>query len=304
MLPGCKLDDQPERALIDERLRARVRYRDIQRELFAHAPSVWVSTSDLSRHKLHSMIEERAKDPASGIAAGPTSLEDLRRALADLEAGRIDHEQALAVIWRDGRRLYRRPDFAKLRAQKIGEACAQCGTREGPLVLQHLEQPPVVKYAIENYRGHAFREWKAVNPVPDFTALPQVGTEVCPECGLASFYRRASKFPPYRCTANGHKFEVPGVRYQPEPTASQALWSEYVGRFEAERGAAYKALAVAFVLQGCIAYLEGDSVVTLCKKCAYMADVNQMVLCQVCGKHWHRRDYGSCRECSEAAPAS
>ena len=306
---GCALDSHPDVALIEARLREGVIYRDIQEEFLRRdPPDPRVTPTRLSQHRLHAQIPRDGAAPvrsgsSTEVESGTTTLEDMRATLRDLVAGRIAPSQAFEILQRDGRPLYRRPEFRELRERRIEGACAQCGEREGPLVLQHLRQPPAFRYTVRNARGEAFRAWQETHPRPDFSALPQIETSVCPACGLKSFYRRATMKVPYRCTQFGHEFTEPGVRSDPDPEMAGALWNNYLGEFEAECRESYEREATIAVLRGCIAYLEGANVTTLCKKCAYMADVNGMVLCSVCGEHWHSAMYASCYACNQMRDA-
>lgn len=303
---ACALDGHPARTLIDERLSAQIPYRVIQEEILRLEPPVPpVTATNLSLHRGHTVGYRSASPTVRHVERAPTTLEDMRRALADLEAGHIDHDAALAVVWRDDRPLYQRPDFRKLRARRIESVCSQCGTKVGPFVLQHLRQPLDFRWALDLARRDARRSYEALHARPTFDDLPQVETPVCSRCGRAGFYRRITKALPYRCAYRdcGHEFSEPGVRREPDPSLAGQRWSTYVAAFEAECAPTYKHVAAAEYLRSRISYLEGDHVTTLCKKCAYLADEHGMVLCQCCGQHYHARRYPTCWTCKQLPAA-
>lgn len=245
----------------------------------------------------------RAGRQSSGSHDGRTSmsLDDLRRALLDLETGRIDHDTALGIVWRDQRPLYQRRDFRNMRAQRIGDACSQCGTRTGPLVLQHLQQPLDLKWALRSARSDAMRKYEEGHPRPRYDDLPQIETPVCPRCGRIGFYRRITLALPFRCPYHDcrHEFREPGIRREPDPHLARERWSEYVRGFEAECSSDYKREAASEYIRSRISYLEGAHVTTMCKKCAYLADAHGMVLCECCRQHYHARRFSLCWPCKQ-----
>ncbi len=51
------------------------------------------------------------------------------------------------------------------------------------------------------------------------------------------------------------------------------------------------------VLDEIISYLDMENTITLCKKCAFVEDKTNLVLCTICKKRYHKKGYKCCTEC-------
>lgn len=302
----CTFADHPDLDLINEQLLEGVPLRTIQDGLLARHPDApFVSTTSLSDHrfaclkadKLLADEKRRRLGLPARVSKAPTSVADIELALADLEGGRIGHEEALSVLLRDRRDLWRRPDFKALRKEHIGDRCEQCGTTTPPLVLQHLKHPRRYEDVWKALRKTTLAGYRLERGEPDFVSVPFTECPCCPRCGSPTFYRRAKMTPTFRCGPCAFAFDEPGTTLRQDYLASRRIQEEYDARFIAECGAALAREATLIVLRRHLDYFSGKHVRTFCKKCAYMMDEHRLVLCPVCRKRWCGRFAVSCWEC-------
>ena len=94
-------------------------------------------------------------------------------------------------------------EWQKMRAQRIGDRCEQCGSTDGPFVLQHFSherpEPPSKKSVVWGL----MREYDRVPP------RPTVQRPACPRCNRRALSERKKLRPKWRCIGCHHEFDEP-----------------------------------------------------------------------------------------------
>ncbi|MEM1054391.1 MAG: hypothetical protein AAGI52_02600 [Bacteroidota bacterium] len=179
------------------------------------------------------------------------------------------------------------PEWRAYRKKHIGNECEQCGADEGPLVLQHLAQPPPFNELRRAVRRHLWDEEVRVGLLPE----PQeVERDVCPKCTSPNIYflKREGR---WRCnrTRKGRRiceyhFDTPDKETLPDVKGNaarkQAVYEEWRARTDEQ----VSHLAFDLSIQFHERYVSMEDVVTFCKRCAFLADQLGLEPCE-CGKH-------------------
>ena len=186
------------------------------------------------------------------------------------------------------------------RAEHLADACVQCGSGEGPMVLQHLRHP--MSFA-DIRRAVQHQLWELASEHGD-TGVPPCPTEerqVCPVCASTSI-RYYKTFGYWRCHGQaagikcGHEFAEPTVADVPDKGAwwemKQAAWRAFMDTNADLVGS--QALAVSFEQQA--EYLSMAHATAFCKKCAFLWDRKGLRLC-ACGRQYHAFHNPGCRMC-------
>lgn len=199
------------------------------------------------------------------------------------------------------------PEWRKMRDERIGESCAQCGSTKPPLVLQHFShdrsEPPSKRTLVWD----VMREYGAV------PARPTVQRQGCPQCKRCSLTERKRKAPKWRCIACHHEFDesitvdlpinnrtekdqydkylhdVLFPAFNEFVDAHQEMverrYAEVLSDYEQERRASDAI------------YMSGEGTATFCKRCAYLSDVEGKRLCSQCKERYHAFKYQHCYDC-------
>lgn len=193
------------------------------------------------------------------------------------------------------------PEWKAWRDAHIGVACAQCGSADGPMVLQHLRQPlsfaTLRKLVRADLWAMAREDGHWADPEPKL-----VERDTCPSCSSTNirWYKTQTS---WRCmrTQGGrpacrHEFVGPVRVMLPDQmqwaAAKQANWQAFV---EANDDLiSDQALEMSF--DESREYLGMEHTTTFCKKCAFLWDQKGMRLCG-CGQGYHSHETASCRDC-------
>lgn len=243
------------------------------------------------RGKLPHVTTGAARSPDA--AASGTSGEEgrrvltvdwLKQSLRDLAAGTIAPAAIFRALEEDPRPLWKWPEFADLRARKLQERCAECGSSD-ILVMQHMIQPrraATIRAEVE--RRVARRHARTTTGEPEDTpsevyVVTAPAYQGCPSCGTRTFYARTTKSPTYRC-ANGHTFDAlcsfPSRTYE-QPVLSPGQVRQ-LRRLEllAEHRVEIEQQVARSAVQQVIAYFAGHGAVTACKRCAFRFDAARL----------------------------
>ena len=201
--------------------------------------------------------------------------------------------------------------WKEMRKQRIGDRCKQCGSTDGPFVLQHFshEQPePPSKHTLV---------WELINEYGLYPGPPTIQKAGCPECRRSSLSERRTKTPKWRCIKCHNEFDDPifddpiQVQVRSDSSAGKDEYNKWLGvrrdvynDFLAEHGdvveqrygaalADYEAERQASDRK----YMSGEGTATFCKKCAFLWDKKDMRLCANCKEHYHHFRYETCFNC-------
>ena len=145
--------------------------------------------------------------------------------------------------------------------------------------------------------------WKEQHPVRvDTSTLPLDGRG-CPMCGHANILHR-KRTNDYRCRhSSGGVFcdclfttPIPII----DPLLIRTLETEAKQRRLNDFNEAHQVgkQAALLAIDQDIRYLSMEDTITLCKRCAFVADRTKMVLCDVCKEKYHAKSYDRCSSCA------
>lgn len=259
-------------------------------------------------------------------------LIELRKKLID---GKIALDLAKELYWKDckeGKRSWHTKDWKERRSEVIKDKCQVCGSKE-TLTLQHLSHPK--KYS-EHEREvtkkytqlsidsnaiidkHEFSEYLINNY--DYVPVP-----LCPNCKGRHPNKRMRKMPRYLCTECRSEFdepffitvetlieifyadkEVPEVRdkcfiskdtWKNKHNLSQVKYWLQREKTKTKNSEAIGKETLLLCLDENIKYLSFEDTITVCKKCAFNYDLNNMELCPKCKEHYKGIQYPTCIQC-------
>ena len=199
-------------------------------------------------------------------------------------------------------------DWGDMRNRRIGDRCEQCGSTDGPLVLQHLShegpEPPDSKDTVI---------WNLMREYGSYPPRPTVQRQACPQCNRCSLTERKKLKPKWRCIACHHEFdesimvEIPinnrtekgeYDRYRQEVLFP--AFNDFVDAHQDIVEQRYTAVLADYEQERRASddrYMSGEGTVTFCKKCAFLWDVKEQELCSQCKKRYHSFKYATCYEC-------
>lgn len=195
------------------------------------------------------------------------------------------------------------------RDKLIGITCHSCGTSSGPMVLQHTRQPRKPDTILKDFESRYREEiasWLDAKPIALDVSQHPKSADACPIC-LSQVVRYRKTLMTWICLGVdngvrcGHVFAEP-VKEVSKWTIRELEKQETKSRkleFFEEKGIGQSIALEA--LDDIIRYLNMDNVITLCKRCAFVADKTSLVLCQVCGSKYHHKNYDCCRDCAPKA---
>ena len=199
-----------------------------------------------------------------------------------------------------------RADREKIILESDGK-CAWC-RNESPLIVHHTNPPEIGlrKYDeiaitfMEEYFYNGVHEdefnkllVKSVNWVLEKTKRTII--KRCPICYKATIYERTTMSPKYRCTNCGYIgdeiFDQKNVWY---PNLERSVLFYFKQDYKEQIKIKYDE----YKLKAKKDYvdLENSDIVLICKRC-HFAYHNGMVLCKICKKTYHKRQYPSCYTC-------
>jgi hypothetical protein len=193
-----------------------------------------------------------------------------------------------------------------MRERRIGDRCEQCESTDGPFVIQHFshERPePPSKYTIV---------WDLIREYGLIPAKPTIPLPACPSCKRRSLSERKKLKPKWRCIGCHHEFdELTTVEVEVDSRNGKDEYNRYIqdrrdvytdfqithadvveqrygaalADYEKEKQASFDH------------YISGDGTLTFCKKCAFLWDMKEMMLCSKCKTHFHPFRFENCYNC-------
>ena len=239
--------------------------------------------------------------PQDGEARGGVVLPAVEELRERFESGALGWEETLKALQKLPK-PWATKEWKAWRAENVGTACVQCGSAEGPMVLQHLRHPMSfneIRKAVRHHLWEIAQENGHVSEPP----CPTEERQVCPLCNSTAI-RYYKTFGHWRCLGKkhgkqcGHEFSEPVVAQVPDKKAwwplKQEAWREFMDWNEDLIGE--QTLAISFEQQA--EYLSMEHTTTFCKKCAFLWDQKGLRLCK-CGRQYHAFHNPACRQCFE-----
>jgi hypothetical protein len=188
----------------------------------------------------------------------------------------------------------------------LGSQCENCGTATPPLVLQHTWHPtPLYRLfykAREKHKEH-WVQWKQSHTIEIDKSSLIPDADGCPKCGSTTIrYRKRANT--WICVSKpvgitcGNVFDKPvqvvsnHAVSKLEKVAGQKLQDD----FDDEFGIGKKVVILA--IEQHLRYVSLKDTKTLCKRCAFVEDKTNMVLCKICRKNYHAVKYDRCSVCA------
>jgi hypothetical protein len=223
-----------------------------------------------------------------------------------LLANEISWQDALAIITSSSTPPWKTKEWQVKRDALIANHCKQCGTTEPPLVLQHIWQPKPIAQLFQEMRSNHPAEWdnwKDKHPLTiDLSAIPS-DTNACPKC-FSPTIRLRKKAKDWKCVAQEagvfceHVFETP-ARVVSQATIKNlriAAWRKSQEDFDTTHDIGRRVVIAA--IDQHMRYLSMQDTITLCKRCAFVADQTKMVLCRICKANYHSVLHDRCSKCA------
>lgn len=222
-----------------------------------------------------------------------------------LLSGEIGWQEALAIITSFKSPPWKSKEWKAKRDALLANKCQQCGSME-KLTLQHTRHPKSIQALFQELRGdflNEWNEWKIKHPIQiDLTTI-SADTNACPKCSSPTIRFRKT-MNDWKCIAsvNGifchHIFETP-IHIISE-TVRKDLWKKDWYKMQEEFDTAFgigkQVVVMAIDQHG--HYLTMQDTVTLCKRCAFVADRTKMVFCEICKQNYHVVRYDRCSKCA------
>jgi hypothetical protein len=175
----------------------------------------------------------------------------------------------------------------------IKDYCESCGKKEGPFVLQHLEQPPKTSIIFSRIRHEYFEEYSNKYTFKYKKKIKYIDRESCPNCGSLNvrFLKTESIWKCYgKCK---RRFENPVIIQDIDPIQKKDI-QEKKKIFREEKYRAfeekYKDIIGKEAVLESISYHEEyislKNTSTFCKKCAFLWDIKGVKLCPNCKQRY------------------
>lgn len=188
------------------------------------------------------------------------SLGKLRQDVVD---GKIHWRDAQSLIcaYYGKKKPWQTKEWKQKRNELIADRCTQCGTQKLPMVLQHTWHSPDIFALKKKIRASLSVEWKEWN----------------------------EKYPRSRA----YDEELIGLTGK----NPRQLLKEWYDAFDESHGVTRDA----FVkwLDDHIRYMSCEDTITLCRRCAFVSDKTNMILCVICRSNYHSPKFERCFRCAE-----
>lgn len=264
---------------------------------------ILIKCIELSKEQKDKLVPPKIRDKNSKTHLN-TNFKEL---LDQLNKKTITWQEARDIVLSIKGKPWETKKWKSKRDLKIGKSCEQCGSQE-ILTLQHLRQPRKYDNALKQlkkWHREKINEWIKKESIEiDLTGIEKTAP-CCPKCKSQTIRFRKS-FNTWICLSvkNGkkiceHVFEIPdrdvpkSIVIDKEKEEIQRRVDDYIDK----SGLGEQAIRTS--IQDMLEYLTMDNTITLCKKCAFVADKTNYVLCSYCMKHYHSPYYFMCKECSK-----
>lgn len=193
------------------------------------------------------------------------------------------------------------------RSSVIKDYCEQCGATgdDNILVLQHTWHPRT----FNDLRSQYYEEYSRENRFSDeireeinrqLAEIEYPTRDACPQCsGIAIRYRK--KVANWFCIKCEIEFVTP-LQIRDERAVQQKEKEVWLakGRERYQEfllNSEYQKQIILQIIEESLRYYSFEDTVTYCKKCAYLADMHELILCPQCKKNYMSKDKTICYKC-------
>jgi hypothetical protein len=217
----------------------------------------------------------------------------------------IDWREALKIITTLDK-SWKSKEWKEKRKEKLASHCEKCNSTTPPLVLQHTWHPKPISELFFKAREDYLPQWmlwKQSHPISVDASSLIPDADGCPTCGSTTIrFRKRAKT--WICASKSHGITCGNVFEAPVRVISneaikkleKIAYKKTQEEFDDEYGIGKKVTAIA--IEQHLRYTSLKDTKTLCKKCAFVEDKTDMVLCQVCKKNYHSKKYNRCSSCA------
>lgn len=224
-----------------------------------------------------------------------------------LLADEINWRDALAAITSSRTPPWKTKAWKVKRDALIANQCHQCATTEPPMVLQHTWQPKPISQLFKDIRNNHIDEWNdwiVKHPIKIDLSGITPNVNACPKCFSPTIrYRKTLKI--WKCVAQEagqfcrHIFETPTLIVSKAIVKDfqKLAWRTRQDEFDTVHNVGKRAVIES--IDQHTRYLSMQDTITLCKRCACVADRTNMVLCELCKQNYHATKYDRCSKCAK-----
>lgn len=230
---------------------------------------------------------------------------DQRELLRKVISNEVNWKDALNII-SSLKKPWHTKEWKEQRKVLLASQCENCGTTTPPLVLQHTWHPTPIHHLFYTERRKYQNEWAAwkqshVIEIDTSSLVPN--TDGCPKCKSTTIrYRKKAKT--WICVSKplgvtcGNVFETPIQVVSPSVISNleRAAKQKLQDTFDEHFGIGKKVVITA--IEHHIRYISLQDTKTLCKRCAFVEDKTNMVLCNICKNNYHSKKFDRCSACA------
>jgi len=230
---------------------------------------------------------------------------DQRELLKKIISDEINWRDALNIIT-SLKKPWHTKEWKEQRKILLAAQCENCGTSNSPLVLQHTWHPtPIYKLFYKARKKHEdeWQSWKQSHTIEIDSSSLLPDADGCPKCGSTTIrYRKIAKT--WICVSKpkgitcGNVFDTPTrvVSYEAIRSLEKVAAQNFQDAFYEAVGIGKKVTITA--IEHHTRYMSMKDTKTLCKRCAFVEDRTNMVLCNICKIKYHSEKYDRCLSCA------
>jgi len=255
-------------------------------------------------------------------------IEELNELKLKVLNNQITVEDAKQMIFENAKKSWHTKEWKDKRNSSLKDECEKCGSTN-ILTIQHTWHPKNYgecmkestifyynKYEEENIKIIVVSDSEVIR---EFDKEDSKTQQVCPVCGYG-IRERKTMLPRYICTnpRETHQSDEFEERVIPiliddrnirrdyswksyERSYLKIWWKIYNSkrnkRMFKKYGDAIEREALVMYIDDSIRYQSFEDVITVCKKCAFNTDVNNIDLCPICMKSYKKTYYDTCLSC-------
>lgn len=207
--------------------------------------------------------------------------------------GDINWQQALEAVTADKRKPWQTKEWHQKRDELLKANCEQCGSPEPPLVLHHLVQPRKFEQIKSILYIFMYDEYRQQHPI-SYSEPEPVNRPACPKCLSTAIYPRKNGEYKWKCNGKsgiricGHQFNEPAIVQALTPEQKRVrsqetrlLYEQLRAEFREKYFDVIATEAVLISIDEHSRYMSCVDTRTFCKKCAFLWDKQNLMLCLV-----------------------
>ena len=230
---------------------------------------------------------------------------DQRELLKKVISDEINWREALDII-SSQKKSWSTKEWKEKRKAKLKSYCEKCGSTTPPLIIQHTWHPTPLTQLFYEARNEYIPQWilwKETHPINVDTLFMIPDADGCPKCGSTTI-RFRKKAMTWICVSKplgvtcGYEFETPirVVSNDAIRKLQNSAFQKSRDEFYDEYGIGKKVIVKA--IEQHLRYTSFVNTKTLCKRCAFVEDRTDLILCSICHKYYHSKKVDRCSHCA------